>query len=136
VAIVALVVGVLTPLPATAAATQPQTHVVPPIVSPPVKASVSKEPSGEFDVPKVGAKAAKLAGPVKNVPAPVFDAGSATVTSRDEFSTTYTDKNGVRRTEVSPTAVNVKDGDNWVAASSDLSDEHIKIFNIHLRIFK
>ncbi|MES2094791.1 MAG: hypothetical protein V4531_13420 [Actinomycetota bacterium] len=38
----------------------------------------------------------------------VFDQSSATVTSRDEFSTTYKDANGLRQVVLSTTAVNVK----------------------------
>ncbi|HEY8912312.1 hypothetical protein, partial [Lacisediminihabitans sp.] len=66
-------------------------------------------------VPKVEVK--------KPSKAPEFDQASATVTGRDEFSTTYTDANGLHQVALSNSAVNVKSAGKWVEASTSLSDD-------------
>ncbi|HWH25876.1 MAG TPA: PA14 domain-containing protein [Pseudolysinimonas sp.] len=50
-----------------------------------------------------------------------FDAGSAKVTSRNEFSDTLTDANGVKQTTLSNSPVNVKVGNSWVPSETSLS---------------
>jgi hypothetical protein len=53
----------------------------------------------------------------------VFDEGSAVLESQDAYSTTLVDENGVHQTALSPTVVNVKVGEEWVAASAALTDD-------------
>ncbi len=84
------------------------TPTVPEIVSNPEALKV-------LPVPKVVVK--------KPPKSQVFDQSSATVTSRDEFSTTYTDANGLRQLVLSTTAVNVKKAGKWVESSTSLSDD-------------
>ena len=55
-------------------------------------------------------------------PPVVFDEASATLSGQDAYSTTSVDENGVFRTVLSPTVVNVKMGDAWVPASATLTD--------------
>lgn len=94
-AVVALVVGILTPLPAQAAPVSTSPLPAPPIVSPAISSSGPKSQAGKFDAPVVPTPAAPTAKPDLT-----FDQGSARVTSRDEYSTTYTDKHGVNQVGV------------------------------------
>jgi RHS repeat-associated protein len=113
-----LVLGVVSAIaspaePAVAAApTAPASHATP-LTQPKVS-----EPSGDFSdldpqlpVPKVK-KADKPRG---------FDAGSAQVTSRNEFSDTSTDAHGVKQVTLSNLPVNVKVGKSWVPSETSLS---------------
>jgi len=120
VAIAALVIGVLTPLSAQAAPESSSTlpASIPSIASPAVKSTPPKSQAGKFDAPVTPMPAT----PKSKKPL-VFDQGSAKVTSRDEYSTTYTDKNGVKRVTVSTAPVNVKSGGKWVAATSELTSD-------------
>lgn len=118
VAVAALVVGVLTPLPAEAAQAAPQAQAITPPESPAVKSESSKQPVGKFDAPLPSAQATPAAKPDLT-----FDQGSATVTSRDEYSTTFTDKHGVNQVVTSTVPVNVKSGGKWVPADFSLKDD-------------
>jgi RHS repeat-associated protein len=118
-----LVVGVTGPAYASPG-TQPAASVktsapvaVPGITAHAVSQPKSSEPAGDFTdytptlpVPKVVTK-----------PAPKFDSGSASVTSRSEYSNTSTDANGIRQTVVSDAPVNVKVGSSWVPSQTGLS---------------
>jgi hypothetical protein len=73
------------------------------------------------DGPEVSAAPSQ---PAPSGPPPVvFDEASATLSAQDAYSTTSVDKNGVFRTVLSPTVVNVKMGDEWVPASATLTDD-------------
>ena len=119
VAVAALFVGVLTPVPAQAAAVvAAQVQPAPPIVSPTIKSSGPKSQAGKFDAPVTPTPTAPSAKPDLT-----FDQGSATVTSRDEYSTTFTDKHGVNQVVESTVPVNVKSGGKWVPADFALKDD-------------
>jgi large repetitive protein len=122
-AVGALAAGVLVPLPAQAEPQAAPLHEVPVIQSDPLKVSTPEEPN-PMPLPDQ-TKYAQLAGPVKQVDSTpdAFDQGSATVSSMDEYSTTYVDKSGAHRTEVSSTPIHVLSNGKWVDATSDLSDD-------------
>ena len=128
VASVVLVVTVLTPVAANAADEPAPTprDAVPVVVSPPLKFPTPKAPTDVFD-PKAYAVSATIAPPKVEVKkpstAPEFDSSSAKVTGRDEFSTTYTDANGIHLLKTSTSASSVKSDGTWVDASTTLSDD-------------
>jgi len=125
VAIIALVVGVLSPLPADAVAAQPSAAWSEPsgATAPkatPVTPTKVTEPLGDFTQ-----YAKSPSTPTANAAKPdlTFDQGSAAVTARDEYSTTFTDKHGVSQTVESTYPVNVKSNGKWVPAEFSLKDD-------------
>lgn len=91
---------------------------VPSISSPAVVSQQPVSQKGDFDAPVTPTTAST------GVSAPlVFDKASAAVTAQDEYSTTYTDKNGVNQTEVSASPVNIKSGGAWVPVMTALVDD-------------
>ena len=119
IAVAALVIGVLTPLPAEAAPAVPAVaQPAPPITSPTIKSSGPKSQAGKFDAPVIPTPSAPAVKPDLT-----FDEGSASVRSRDEFSTTYVDQHGVSKTILSDAPLNVRSGGIWQAISTDLKDD-------------
>ncbi|MCU1415130.1 MAG: hypothetical protein JWN80_2470, partial [Microbacteriaceae bacterium] len=124
VTVVSLVSAVFVSLPAQAATISPRP--VPLVSSPTVTDPSSVEPTGTFDeddsvaAPNVTSAAKST---VKTPSAKVaFDQASATLTSRDAYSNTYTDKNGLHQREVSASVINVKVADKWQPSSTTLTD--------------
>ncbi|WP_354570313.1 hypothetical protein [Glaciihabitans sp. UYNi722] len=99
---------------------------VPVVTSPALVFPTPKAPKGDFD-PKAYKASATISPPKVEVKKPskdlAFDQASATVTGRDEFSTTFTDANGLHQVALSNSAVNVKSAGKWVEASTSLSDD-------------
>jgi RHS repeat-associated protein len=118
-----LVVGVAVPAdasPVARAAVAVKTSapvVVHGIASHAVSLPKSSEPQGDFSTHSVTLPTPK----VVTKPAPKFDAATATVTSRSEYSNTSTDSHGLKQTVVSDAPVNVKVGSSWVPSQTTLS---------------
>ncbi len=93
------------------------------VTSVPLKYPKSKEPKGTYDPLAFGLPAKPAGGEKKAAAATQFDPSTATETGRDEFSTTYTDANGIHLLKLSTTAVSVKSGGKWVTSATDLSGD-------------
>jgi len=116
----ALIFGVLTATPALAADEPTTTRdEVPVVESPEVKQSKPEIPDGDFStktdgvLPTIPVPKVKVEKPSDD---PNFDDSTAKLSSRTENSTTWTDHNGLSKTELSANAVNVKKDGNWVPA--------------------
>lgn len=122
-AAVALVAGLIAPgiAPAAVAASTPKYPAL--VESPAVISAPSTVPKGKF----VAKADLPIPEPMVNVAKPsadqTFDDASKKVTGQDEYSTTYTDKNGLHYRQVSESAINVKVDGAWVPSSTSLSDD-------------
>jgi RHS repeat-associated protein len=119
----ALVVGFAVPSQAAQSQAVTPRDSAPVVVSPPLEYPTPTVPTVRVD-----------AEPVKTLPVPkidvrkpsktlVFDPSSATITDRNEFSTTSTDANGLHHVALSNSAVNVKSAGKWVDPSTTLTDD-------------
>ncbi len=129
VAVAALVIGVLTPLPAMAAPAASKADpgriigVAPSTGVPAQKASV---PKGDFSRPLLGSDDLRAVGRargsvLKSKVVPGFNGKTGTLVARDEFSSSYRNADGTVTRVFSPTPVNVLSKGEWVPGSSDLS---------------